>query len=230
MNNKPSKRMGTSASDYAYMEIKEKIIKGHLKPNEDLNEEKLAEQLEISRTPLREALTKLEWEEFISRKRNGRMQVASISLKHMIEIFTVRNALECIVVEKATDYATPNDIKKLEHLVQLISFVSSKNNLDETLYYGNQFHTYLYELSDHQTAIKILLQLNDQINRYRRLIPAENMSDHKKLDHKKIFDFIKVGDKQGAIQAMDEHVKGSLESAMKVLKESQQTQEHYFEN
>lgn len=212
-----SKARNVSASDFAYMELKEQIIKGSLKPNEFLIEEELAEHLGISRTPLREAFKKLEWEELVYRERNGRLRVASVSKEHLEEIFQVRNALECMVVEKATKKATEDDITKLKSLARIISLVSRENNVDETLFYGEQFHKHIYEMSEHETAIKILLQLNDHINRYRRLIPAKNMKDHETLDHQKILDHIISRDPVGAREAMEEHIEYSMRSAMDVL-------------
>ena len=93
----PVKRQ--SASDYAYNELRTKIIELEYPPSEQLAEDSLAKGLNISRTPLRQALYRLELEGLVSKQPNGRLRVCPISLAEAKEVFKVREALK--------DYSLP---------------------------------------------------------------------------------------------------------------------------
>lgn len=208
-----------STRDYAYLEIKERIIIGELTPNEPIVEETLADELKISRTPLREALQRLEIEELVIRQMNGRLRVAPLSVQEVEEIFSIRSMLEGIVVEQATMKATARDINNLTHIVLMIEETFNTNHIDDILYYGGQFHTTIYELSGNKTAIKFLHQLNDHIQRYQRLIP---MHDDDRLqrsiaEHKQILKYIKLKDKKSASLSMIAHIDNSLKSVVEAF-------------
>src|SRR5690625_3071545 len=132
-------RKDLSAKEFAYLEIKYRIIKGELSPNEQLLEIPLSKSLKISRTPLREAIYKLEFEGLVVRQNNNRLKVAPISIKEVIEIFTVRCKLEEIAVEEATERAKETDLFNLESIVTLINNSYKNNQIDQVLYYGEKF-------------------------------------------------------------------------------------------
>lgn len=203
-----------STRDYVYSEIKERIIVGELTPNESIVEEALATELKISRTPLREALQRLEIEELVVRKINGRLKVADISVKEVEEIFSIRAMLEEIVVEQATINANERDINNLTHIVFMIEETFKTGNIDDILYYGSKFHTTIYELGENKTANKILNQLNDHIHRYQRLIPIQNADRLKNsvMEHQQILEFMKQRDKESASSRMKDHINNSLTS------------------
>lgn len=209
-----------STSDYAYSEIKERIIVAELTPNESIVEEALATELKISRTPLREALQRLEIEELVVRKTNGRLKVADVSVKEVEEIFLIRAMLEEIVVEQATLNAKERDISNLTHIVFMIEETFKTANIDDILYYGSKFHTTIYELSENKTAIKMLNQLNDHVHRYQRLIPIQNADRLKRsiIEHKQILELMKQGDKESAASLMKDHINNSLEFVRQAFK------------
>lgn len=201
-----------SARDFAYSEIKEDVIKGVLEPDSPIVENHLAKKLEISRTPLREALHRLEVEELVVRQNNGRLKVAPISQKEVEEIFTIRSKLEGIVVMQATENATEEDLFHLSNITRMIKESLKENRQENILFYGNEFHSYIYELSNNKTAVGILSQLNDHIHRYRQLIPAKNQDRLKNSyeEHQGILDFIAAGNPEAAKVAIQEHIEHSL--------------------
>lgn len=205
-----------SAKDYAYFEVKELIIKGELPPEEAIIEEKLATLLEISRTPLREALQRLEWEGLVSRRKNGRLEVASISTSELKELFKIRSALEGIIVVHATKKATNEDLEKLDDCVQMITMLSGSDRVDDILQYGKAFHNILYEISELETSVRILRQLNDHIDRYRRLVPFEKTKSQKPIqnDHDLILKLIREKDSDNVASVMEEHIMKSAAIAI----------------
>ena len=205
-----------STSDYAYSNIKESIITGELKPGEPIVEKQLAKVLEISRTPLREALHRLELEELVVREMNGRLKVASISVQEVKEIFAVRGKLEGLVIAHATENATAKDIDYLQTILEMIKNSFKEGQTEGILYYGSEFHSFIYELSKNKTAVKILYQLNDHINRYRRMISNHNINRFEKSisEHEQMIKCMRENDMESAQLAMEHHIKASMDTVI----------------
>ena len=216
-----------SAADFAYQSIKEKILTADLKPEEPIVEEGLAEQLDISRTPLREALQRLEMEELVVRKLNGRLKVAPISVQEVEELFTIRSLLEGVVVSQAAKSSTENHLRHLNRIMNMFEMAIESDDIDEVLYLGGQFHSYIYEMSGNKTAIKILYQLNDHIHRYRRFVP-KNISNQQNslIEHKEIIKCIKEQNSLKAKQAMESHIMNSLDMVIAALENRKKDDEY----
>lgn len=208
-----------SAQDYAYLEVKQKILDGTLAPEAAIVEEDLSNQLDLSRTPLRGAIQLLEFENLLVRKSNGRLMVAPVSSKEAREIFNVRCKLEEIAVEEATKHATEEDLRKLSYIVSMIEESKDGGRVDDVLYYGDQFHSYIYDLSNNDTVINFLTQLKDHIHRYRRLVPKQTSRDMTMSgeDHGFILEKIKARDAIGAKKLMTNHIMKSLDYAIKAI-------------
>lgn len=204
------------SKDYAYNELKNRILSGDIQPEEDLIESRLAEELNISKTPLREALQKLEVEELVIRQPNGRLKTASITVKEVEELFLIRSYLEGIIVKQATDLATNEEIEELSNCCYKIAQATKYKESEEILRYGKQFHTMLYDISGNRTAVKILTQLNDHLARYRRLVPDNKDSDSN--DHAVILEHIKNGEGTEAEETMRNHVISSMGTAIAAIK------------
>ncbi|WP_188456477.1 GntR family transcriptional regulator [Virgibacillus oceani] len=209
--------------DFVYEQIKQKIITGSLQPNENVVEESLAKELDVSRTPLRGALQQLEHEELLVRKQNGRLKVAPISATEAKEIFMIRSRLEGLVARDAAERATKKDITYLKHITKMIEDAEVQGIQEDQVYFGMKFHTYLYEISGNKTATKLLNLLNDHINRYRRLglINRAEQLDKNKDDHALILDYIEKGDLEKAELFAQDHVNSSMEAAIERIKNSQ---------
>lgn len=213
-----------STRDFAYVQLKQMIISGELKPEAPIVEDEIAKMLSISRTPLREALQRLEMEELIVRQPNGRLKVSAISVKEVVEIFTVRKKLEEIVVVEAIKRATEADYNHLENILLLIRQTVKQNNIDDALYYGGQFHQFIYELSEHQLARNLLSQLNDRIYRYRRLIPRKQFESFKQsvAEHELILSHMRSQDEKQAIKIIQDHLEHSLQAIVKAINNNKQ--------
>ncbi|MFD1778933.1 GntR family transcriptional regulator [Fredinandcohnia salidurans] len=208
-----------SAKDFAYYEIKRRIIDGILQPNQPVSEEDLSSKLNISRTPLRGALEKLEFEKMVIRQPNGRLKIAPISVEEVKEIFKVRSKLEEIAVAEATENATQEDIKNLKDIADNLRDASKEGNIEELLKYGVDFHSYIYELSRNGTVNNFLSQLYDHIHRYRRLVPNQSVKRaiEEGEEHQLILECITNKDIKGAELAMKKHIENSLSSAITAI-------------
>lgn len=219
-----------NAKDYAYVEIKQRIIEGVLLPDQQVSEEELCSKLDISRTPLRGALERLELEKLVVRQVNGRMKIAPISVKEVKEIFKVRSVLEGLAVSQATENVTEKDIKHLSELVKKIRENLEDNNVEQILHFGNEFHSHIYNLANNETVTDFLSQLYDRIYRYRRLVPNDSRERliREEEEHQKILNCIIRGDKRAAELAMKEHIQNSLETAIKAIEIYEQRQKDFM--
>ncbi|MFD1040583.1 GntR family transcriptional regulator [Virgibacillus byunsanensis] len=207
-----------SSKDIAYEQLKERIIKCIFDPGQPIVEDELAKELEISRTPLREALLRLELEGLVVRNSNGRIKVAPISIKELKELFIMRSKLEGIVIVDAIDNITEEDVKYLSYLAKMVKLTSRLRNHEDIDNFGAQFHNFIYNISGNKTAVKILFQLNDHINRYRRLAHKHIIDTKKASDeHEIILEYIINKDKVNAESKIVNHIIGSMNQAVKAV-------------
>lgn len=211
-----------SAKDIAYEQVKEKIIKCSLEPGVPIVKEKLGKELEVSRTPLREALQKLEIEELVIRNSNGTFSVAPISIKEAKELFIMRSKLEAILVGDAIDNLTEEDIEYLTYLSEMLKTTSKLGNYMNTENFGGKFHEAIYSISRNTTVVKIIYQLNDRINRYRHLahkhvIGIKGSSN----EHEIILNYIKNKDKVNAELEIENHVLSAMKITIQAVEKNE---------
>ncbi|WP_342430714.1 GntR family transcriptional regulator [Neobacillus sp. FSL H8-0543] len=208
-----------STKDFVYYEMKKQIIKGILKPSQSFNEIKIASELGVSRTPIREALQRLELEELIIRQPNGRLKVAPISIQEAKEIYKIRGLLEGLVVKEATIKVTESEIQKLQMFTNLLIEAAENDLREDVVTYGSEIHSYLYQISDNHTAVKILRNMNDKISRYRRIGPNESIKRSKEaaMEHKQLTEAISIRDSTKAESLMKMHIKNSLAAAIESI-------------
>ena len=149
-----------STKDIAYEQVKERIIKLELKPDSTINRVNLEKELGVSRTPMREALQKLEGEGLVAQQANGTFKVSSISKKEVKELFKIRSKLEGILIEEAIDHLDQESINHLTYLTDMIKVTSKLESRDETENYGSRFHEEIYRLSGNEIVLVLLDQLN----------------------------------------------------------------------
>ncbi|MBY8910120.1 GntR family transcriptional regulator [Salinicoccus roseus] len=227
-----SRNVKKSARDYALKQLKNAIIHGHLSPEQTLIETELAERLEISRTPLREALLQLETEHWVKRKSNGRLQVSAISVAEASELFKVRARLEEMVTGEATLKAEESDIEVLRSIAQQIMAAYEAKDLPTVLEKGAEFHTSIYRLSENRTVDEILSLLNERISRYRYLIPQENICSHIKEDdeHLDIVNHMAEKNVDRASQAMRNHIENSLHGVIQGIQAFEAEKKSIFDS
>lgn len=220
----PSRR--PSAMEHAYNELKTQIIDGTLLPNQSIVEQSVSKELEVSRTPLREAIQRLELEALLTRKSNGRLKVAPLSIKEVEEVFQVRSKLETIAVEDAMNNMTDEDMEQLTHLSFMINQMHQQKIMKEVIRYGEKFHHYIYELSGNKTVIKLLSQLKDHIARYRQLTPMNESGESCESinEHQLILRYMIDGDVERASSTMEKHITRSMYSVMERISSDKQIQ------
>jgi DNA-binding GntR family transcriptional regulator len=209
-----------SSSDVAYNKLKQKIIELEYEPELQLIEEQLSAELEVSRTPLRQALYRLTLEGLLIKKPNGRIYVAPITLKEVEEVYKVREVMEGLLAKEATINMTDEKFQELDDLINLMKLSTGQNRNELTVKYGRKFHTVLYSLSTNQTAKRFIEQLNAQIERYRTISSNKNPAFINTVpvqEHREILNLIHEGNPEKVEIEMRKHIKRSLEIAKQTL-------------
>ncbi|HBS44606.1 MAG TPA: GntR family transcriptional regulator [Paenibacillus sp.] len=207
------------SKDNTYDALKQKIIDSELEPNQPVHEENLAALLGVSRTPLREAIQKLENEDFLIRQPNGRLRVASVTLKEVEEIFQIRSMLEGYIARNAAKHATENDIVNLTTMITKMKHSFQLGDNQNFVTYGFEFHDYLSEISELRTFEKVLNQLKDHSLRYCRFVSMHgDWNTQADEEHDLILQMIADHNEDGAEKAMRDHILSSLATALDRIK------------
>lgn len=202
-----------SRSAIAYSTLKSAIVTNRLPPGSVVSEEEWARTLRMSRTPIREALNRLEQQRLVRRVRNHGMFVAAISVNEFRDICEVRALLEgnaCRIaasrVHKADLDRFEREFKKLDVQRPSASDVRRADEIDHA------FHTFILEAAGNQQVISIISQLNDMIMRLRSALTPSRYAESL-AEHRAILAALQEGDPEPAAMAMHRHmenVSGSL--------------------
>jgi DNA-binding GntR family transcriptional regulator len=199
--------------------IRSAIKSGILQPRERLMEIQMAEELGVSRTPIREALRKLELEGFIVMVPRKGAFVADLSFKDIADVFEIRAALEGLAAGLAAERITEEELEDMErHLVEKQAAINQKD-IARLVEVDTKFHELLYRASRNERLSVIISNLREQIQRFRltSLSSPGRMKDSLE-EHKKIVEAIQSRDIQVARQAAQEHIENAENVLMECLK------------
>lgn len=160
------KSLGQDVFDY----LKQAIIEQDIAPGERLVESRIADMLGISRTPLREALHKLEREDWIEKIPSGGFQVKILTIEDIEETFGIRSVLEAYAARLAAQNHREKDLAPLEKKMAQYQRCLENNETDRLQEINTEFHDLLYALSQSPRLIKMINQLRAQISRFRQII------------------------------------------------------------
>ena len=153
--------------DVVFNTLRQAILKGELKPGERLLEIALAERLGVSRTPVREAMRKLEQEGLVVMIPRRGAQVASITEKDLNDVLEVRIALENVAIEKACKLITEEELGRLWVAAKEFEKTKAEGNLVRLAEADVAFHEIIYQASDNKRLNQVLNNLREQMYRYR---------------------------------------------------------------
>ena len=152
--------------------LREAIVSGVLKPGERLMEIQLAEELGVSRTPVREAIRKLELEGFVIMIPRRGTYVADLSIKDINEVFEIRTALDVLAAGLAAERITDEELELMERILVQIGEYVDKNELEPIVELDSQFHDILYRACRNDRLVGIINNLREQFTRFRTISMA----------------------------------------------------------
>lgn len=199
--------------------LREAIIAGELKPGERLMEVKLAEKMGVSRTPVREAIRKLELEGLVDMLPRKGAHVAELSAKDIMDVLEVRASLDGLATGLAAERIKDEEIKELGHILsQFVAYVE-KDNLQGSIKKDVEFHDLIYRASRNDRLIQISNNLREQIQRFR-VIYLKDYSTPKDLinEHQHICEAISRRDREAAEKYAQKHIKNQEKIIIRAVK------------
>mgnify|MGYP002639660094 CR=1 FL=1 len=205
-----------SLKDKAYTEIRRRILNGELSADAPLSEYQLADELELSRTPVREAVKRLEREGLVQSIPNRGTFVAELSARDISEIYQVREQLEGFAARIAAETMSDEGIKKLEEEISILVTLASEGKLIEVVDSDIRLHKQILAATQNSRLIELLGMLDDQMHRVRALFPQSSQWLETTLaEHADIVKAIKAHDGQAAEKAMKTHLRSAREHAIR---------------
>lgn len=203
----------SSKGDVAYVELRERILSGALLPGSRLAQHELAAELDMSLTPLREAVRRLSSEGLIDLDSQRDARVASMSAGEARQLFEVRLSLDPTAAELAAERRSDDDLTTLRAAAARLLPVTRAWG-EEALTAHRAFHRALYLASRNDVLIRMLDDLWDKSDRYRRigleLPPGEEPRTRDHREHHDLVDLVEAGDGAGARELMRAHIERSL--------------------
>ncbi len=196
----------TSLADQVFERLENDIIQGVYPRGEILTELKLVEQLGVSRTPIREALRRLEQERLIEESGKGSV-VLGITSDDLVDIMNIRQHIEGLCAYYACVNMAEEGLKELQHIIDLQDFYYAKWDTDHLQKADDMFHDAICELSRRNVIRDTLVPLHRKTRRYRRnaLLDKDRATQSLK-EHHAILDAMLTGDPDKVKAAMDFHM------------------------
>lgn len=212
------KQSKESNRDYAFRVIRDNIISLELKPGTMISEQDLAYELDLSRTPVHEALQELSKTKIVEIFPQKGSLVSLINLELVNEAVFVRATLESAITEEACKIASEEDLKYLTENVELQEFLLKQNNIDKFMEMDNLFHQKMYEITNKMQCYYMVKSMNIHHDRFRALrVHGADRSPILEM-HKQILKAIKERNAEEARVLTEEHINRTKLDAAEIQK------------
>ena len=206
--------------DVVFNTLRQAILKGELEPGERLLEVHLADRLGVSRTPIREAIRKLELEGLVKMVPRKGAEVASISEKSLRDVLEVRRALEELAMSLACQRMSGEEVTKLRRANHAFAEAIRRKSLIDITERDVDFHEIIYQATGNQRLVQIISNLREQMYRYR----LEYIKDEKKRldlvrEHEQIIKALAARDVRAGQEAARSHIDNQEATVVRHLKE-----------
>ena len=197
----------SSLSEKVYRSLRDGIAEGRYKTGDCLVEMKIAEELGVSRTPVREALKQLELEDLVVSHPNRGVVVKGFSNEDYRDVSTIRHLLEGQAAYWAAERISDDLLRELKEIVELMEFYTQKNDAEHLVRLDTRFHEIIYEASGSRTIRHILAALHHNIQRVRQgSLMLPDRAAWSLSEHRRIFEAIERHDAPAAKVFMENHV------------------------
>jgi len=202
--------------DIVYEQLREAILKGELKPGERIIEKDYADRLNISRTPIREALRKLETEGFVEYIPRKGVVVKSFNVNDIKEIYEIRKVLECFAVRKAIENIDDSSMEKLKATVEQMYLLEEQGDIKGVFEICQEFNEVIFNATGMPRLVDIINTLKEFIERFRRVTMSKSYRRLEAIkEHKGIYEAIIERDIEKAEKLVYEHLTNSERVCLK---------------
>ena len=208
--------------DVVFSTLREAILKGELKPGERLMELQLAEKMGVSRTPIREAIRMLQQEGLaVTIPRRG-AEVAAMTEKDMEDVLQVREALEILAVQLASEKITKEQIAELEERLKAFEQAVETAEVKQIAQSDIDFHDLIYTAAENPRLVVLLNNLREQIYRYR----VEYLKDEKNYprlieEHRQIMQGLKERNEQYVVEMTKKHMDNQAVAVRNIIRQQE---------
>ncbi len=207
--------------EIAYETLKHAIITGDLPAGSRIVETDYADRMHISRTPLREALRKLERDGLVEYMLRRGVIVRAFTIADVEEIYTIRNCLEMLTLPAIIENATPGDIAGLRDILAQMDPLNERGDAAAVSPLARKFHAQLTAISGLKRTIRAIEGQDEYITRFSALsIAKEDRRLAAHQEHHELVNLVEKKDLEGFRQLMHKHIERSKETCLKALEES----------
>ena len=207
--------------EIAYETLKHAIITGDLPAGSRIVETDYADRMHISRTPLREALRKLERDGLVEYMLRRGVIVRAFTIADVEEIYTIRNCLEMLTLPAIIQNATAEDIARLRGILNEMDPLTESGDVANLSPRARRFHAELTAISGLKRTIRAIEGQDEYITRFSALsIAKENRRQAAHQEHYDLVDLVEKRDLAGLEKLMRKHIERSKENCLKALEES----------
>lgn len=206
---------GMTLAESTFRRLLRLITTGEAAPGSDLSEEKLAVDLDVSRTPLRDAIRRLESLGLLHRRSNRTLMVPPLSYDEMQDLSLTREALETMIVRRAAQRVGCGeaDSSRLQEIHERTKHFARSKQSRFSLDAGLALHRELYRLANLPSAVSLLDQVAVRLERYRHLIEGDSIRAQEIVsEHQAILDAVLRGDDVAAEKAMRSHLRNARDT------------------
>lgn len=205
-------------SQKIYRALKTQIVKGFLEPGEKLYGNEIAKDLNVSRTPVREALQRLASEGFLNITPNKAMVIVNISFEDAKEVLQVRGVLEGLAARITANKISKAELKELNDIIQKMDSSIEKNNLILYCKLDDEFHELILNICENKWIIRMRDSLENFIYRFRvKSLSIKGRIEDSLEEHKKIMESLKEHNSEKAEQSSRKHMENTINNIMKNL-------------
>lgn len=207
----------TSLADQVFEKLEQDIISGVYPRGTILTELKLVDRMGVSRTPIREALRRLDQERLIAESGRGSV-VLGITEDDLLDIMDIRQYTEGLAARYAAQNRTEKQLQGLKHIMELHEYYLGREDSEYMNHMDDQFHDAICSICGRTVIIDTLQPLHRKTRRFRKVsIDDSNRMHHMVEEHQQIYEAIAAGDSDGAAEKMSRHIREAKGNMLRQL-------------
>jgi DNA-binding GntR family transcriptional regulator len=212
-----------SISDIVFKKIESDILSGEYKCGDVLSENKLASKFQVSRTPVREALKRLEQEDLIEYSSSKTIKVLGITKDDVLDIYKIRLSIEADAIIKASENMTDEEYDELVKIVDLQEFYESKNDAENMNAADSRLHVRMFELASSNIYQTVLTELHKKIRQYRMISQSKHSRGLQSIEeHRAILSAMKEKNHELIKKLTNEHINNARDNIISLTNEQKE--------
>ena len=203
-----------SLADQVYERLEEHILNGDYKAGDILTEKQLSAELGVSRTPIREAISRLAYDNLVVETSVG-TEVRGINENDVKDLYEVKKKLEVIAVKRATKNISEEDLKSMKDIIDQQIYFAEKGDSEKVRNLDTDFHDLIYKNSDSVTFEQILSSVHRKLKKYRRnSLKSKSRIKESTAEHEAIYKAMKEGNIKEVEKLMTKHLENACKSVL----------------